>query len=289
MKLTKQIPVKEIMSNNIKYLMKVYNKSRKEVCLDLDFKYTTFCDWVNGNSYPRVENLESLAYYFRLGVKEIFMDIEGNPDLAKRVERYARDFGTVTRRNSSNNKNIINFNEDENVPDYQVELIDGQYYLLKLPSMIHQSLVSEIFGAIFMYIKNNKCDYRCFNGSIGIKVENKMDNIMDPDIIVCGLDLLKRSKLDRAPDWIIEVASPNTREKDFVIKKELYEEDGVREYWVVNPMSNNTRVYVNNSEHVCVSKDNHFDEVRIFEFDEVIESMVLDGFSIRISDLDLLG
>lgn len=55
---------KEIMSRNIKYYMDLNNKTRNEICNDLGFSYSTFTDWVNGNTYPRIDKIEMLSNYF---------------------------------------------------------------------------------------------------------------------------------------------------------------------------------------------------------------------------------
>ena len=55
---------KETMSKNIKYYMNKRDKTRKDICSTLGIKYTTFSDWVNGNSYPRIDKIELLANYF---------------------------------------------------------------------------------------------------------------------------------------------------------------------------------------------------------------------------------
>lgn len=57
---------KEIMSKNIKHYMKIYNKTRTEICNDLDISYTTFADWINAKTYPRIDKIELLANYFKI-------------------------------------------------------------------------------------------------------------------------------------------------------------------------------------------------------------------------------
>ena len=44
--------------------MDIKGKDRTEICKDLGFKYTTFTDWVNGNTYPRIDKIEMMANYF---------------------------------------------------------------------------------------------------------------------------------------------------------------------------------------------------------------------------------
>lgn len=58
--------VKIQISNNIKLLLMSEKKTRRQVCADLGFKYTTFCDWTNGNTTPNYRVLEQLGEYFQV-------------------------------------------------------------------------------------------------------------------------------------------------------------------------------------------------------------------------------
>ena len=42
---------KAVMAHNIQYYMELHGKTRSEMCEALGVKYTTFTDWVKGNSY----------------------------------------------------------------------------------------------------------------------------------------------------------------------------------------------------------------------------------------------
>lgn len=55
---------KQIMAQNIRFYMEQKGKNRTEICNDLGIKYTTFSDWINGNTYPRIDKIELLANYF---------------------------------------------------------------------------------------------------------------------------------------------------------------------------------------------------------------------------------
>lgn len=55
---------KEVMARNILRYMDINDKDRKTVCADLGISYTTFTDWVKGNTYPRIDKIELLANYF---------------------------------------------------------------------------------------------------------------------------------------------------------------------------------------------------------------------------------
>ena len=62
---------KEIMARNIQRLMDLYDKDRTEVCKDLGISYTTFTDWVNGKTYPRIDKIELLANYFHVSKADL--------------------------------------------------------------------------------------------------------------------------------------------------------------------------------------------------------------------------
>lgn len=62
---------KEVMAKNIKRLMTRYGKDRIEVCKDLGFKYTTFADWINAKTYPRIDKIEMMANYFNVSKAEL--------------------------------------------------------------------------------------------------------------------------------------------------------------------------------------------------------------------------
>ncbi|MGI5947880.1 MAG: helix-turn-helix domain-containing protein [Lachnospiraceae bacterium] len=62
---------KEIMARNIQYYMDKYEKTRQDMCEALGVKYTTFTDWVKGNSYPRIDKIELMANYFGISKSDL--------------------------------------------------------------------------------------------------------------------------------------------------------------------------------------------------------------------------
>ena len=55
---------KEIMSQNINYYLQKSGKTRNDLVADLNLKYMTVSDWINGKTYPRIDKIEMLANYF---------------------------------------------------------------------------------------------------------------------------------------------------------------------------------------------------------------------------------
>lgn len=82
---------KAIMAENIQRLMDSRGIDRNKICSDLGFKYTTFTDWVKGNTYPRIDKIEMMANYFGVNKSELVeKHVEGgyytNAEAAKFAE-----------------------------------------------------------------------------------------------------------------------------------------------------------------------------------------------------------
>lgn len=54
----------KVFADNLNYYMKINNVTRKQICKDLEFPYSTLRDWSNGNAYPRIDKIEIIANYF---------------------------------------------------------------------------------------------------------------------------------------------------------------------------------------------------------------------------------
>lgn len=90
------LDTKRIIAINLNRFMEYKNLTRKKVCADLDIKYTTFCEWVNGRAYPRIEALENLASYFGVQVGDFFFDCEqNNTNSDERIMSYVKRVGEL--------------------------------------------------------------------------------------------------------------------------------------------------------------------------------------------------
>ncbi|WP_456405852.1 Uma2 family endonuclease [Caldithrix abyssi] len=68
-----------------------------------------------------------------------------------------------------------------------------------------------------------------------------------PDILFIAKEnqkIITEDNIKGAPDLIIEILSPSSAYYDLVEKKELYEQFGVKEYWIVDPKKQRIEVFV---------------------------------------------
>lgn len=136
----------------------------------------------------------------------------------------------------------------EALPDGErAELIDGEMFIMESPSVTHQRILGELYVQINMYIKKNKGPCEVFL-PFGVYVADDTRNYVEPDLsIVCKPDKLDEKGCHGAPDWVIEITSPSNKIMDYGRKLSLYQENGVREYWIVDPKQKIVTVY--NFEH----------------------------------------
>ena len=274
---------KEIIASNLKLLLQIYHKSRKEVCTDLDISYTTFCDWLHARTYPRIDALEQMGYYFRIETRDFLVDMEKNKGLAERLSVYAKTIG-------------VRFQSEEKEPDFSVEdyyetpegypleLINGRFYVMESPGSKHQSIVYELGFVIGGYIKKNKGKCRVYPGPFDVELPTEKGTVVVPDItVVCDTSKVDKKGLKGVPDWVIEVLSASTQNKDKKEKLAVYEAVGVREYWIVDPFENKVCVYRQKN----IAGQNGYSLPDTYTFEEEIPSGIMKGLRIRMSELDI--
>lgn len=67
---------KDILSRNLKKYISKSGKDRMTIAEELDLSYSTLTDWVNGKKYPRINNIERLAVYFKVSKADLIEDFE---------------------------------------------------------------------------------------------------------------------------------------------------------------------------------------------------------------------
>lgn len=126
----------------------------------------------------------------------------------------------------------------------RAELIDGQIYNMALPSPFHQKLVMELSATIRNYIKKNGGPCEVYPAPFAVFLKQDAHNYVEPDIsVICHPSNLDARGYQGAPDFIIEIVSPSSQRMDYLTKLFKYRTAGVREYWIVNPLTQTVQVY----------------------------------------------
>lgn len=165
----------------------------------------------------------------------------------------------------------------ENLPEGQrAELIDGVIYDLSAPSTSHQELSGFLQARIWNHIRKNAANCKVFAAPFDVQLDADEYTLVQPDIsVICDEKKLTKKGCVGAPDWVIEVVSPNTSKVDFGVKLKKYIAAGVREYWIVDP----------SSESVFVAKNGDDSVLHVHSFSDPIRSEICQGLWINMPDM----
>ena len=170
--------------------------------------------------------------------------------------------------------------------DERVELIKGKIFKMSpAPSRNHQRIAMALINPISNYFKGQKCeayfapfDVRLIDSKKKKKSDENIYSVVQPDIcVICDPEKLDDRGCLGAPDWIIEILSPGNNKKEVDNKFRLYEENGVREYWVVYP----------SEQHVLVFdlKDENYQLRKIYTGEDHAPVGIFTDFEINLQEV----
>ncbi len=164
-----------------------------------------------------------------------------------------------------------------NLPEGQrAELIDGKLYAMAPPNRMHHEILGELYTSINTYIKSNGGACKVYPAPFAVNLDAEDKIWVEPDIsIICDKSKLTAKGCKGAPDWIIEIVSPGNQKNDYAIKLFKYRTAGVREYWIVNPMTEIVQIYSFDEE----------EDSNQFSFHDKIPVHIFSDLVIKISDL----
>jgi len=152
----------------------------------------------------------------------------------------------------------LDFNRQYTYADYlkwqfdeRVELIKGWIHRMSpAPGRKHQKIEGKIFYNLYKALINKRCEV--YNAPFDVRLlKNKGQNdkevvtVVQPDVVVvCDTSILDDKGCNGAPDLIVEVLSPSTMKKDFNEKFNIYEDNSVKEYWLIHPELHTFESYV---------------------------------------------
>ncbi|MFD2037612.1 Uma2 family endonuclease [Belliella marina] len=161
-----------------------------------------------------------------------------------------------------------------------VELIKGKIFKqAAAPRRIHQEVSFKVARIIADFLEGKKCKTFIAPFDVRLPVQSKKNEdiytVVQPDIcVICDLEKLDEMGCVGAPDLIIEILSPGNNQKELINKYEVYEESGVKEYWIIHPTEQTVMMYF--------LIDGKFQPSRLFTVGHKIKSSVIDGFELEL-------
>lgn len=156
--------------------------------------------------------------------------------------------------------------------DKRAELIGGDLLVTPAPNVEHQRIIKRIFVALNQWVEEHQLG-EVFIAPTDV-ILSKYD-VVQPDIFFVAkarIGIVRENFIEGPPDLIIEILSKRTEKRDKSIKSYLYSKYGVREYWIVDPVSQTITVSVYESDRL------HFKQA--YPISSNIESPLLPGLKL---------
>jgi Uma2 family endonuclease len=105
--------------------------------------------------------------------------------------------------------------------------------------------------------------------------------VLQPDALFISTErseIITEANIQGAPDLVVEVLSPSNIRLDTVVKRRLYAQYGVKEYWIVAPDSEHVEVFL-------LSADATYPKPTLYEPGDRLTSALLPGLEISVADL----
>jgi Uma2 family endonuclease len=166
----------------------------------------------------------------------------------------------------------------------RLELFRGKIFKLSAPNTKHQALLGNTYLLIASFLKKRSCKVFIAPFDVRLPVKNRkkddeVTTVVQPDLcIVCDESKIDSRGCCGAPDLVVEILSPGNSKKEIRLKHELYEEAGVKEYWIVNPEEENIVVFVLNEE-------GKFSGLKMYAGDDSIQSLAVPGLKVNLTEI----
>jgi Uma2 family endonuclease len=166
----------------------------------------------------------------------------------------------------------------------RLELFRGKIFKMAAPNMNHQVVGGHLYNLFYNYLKGKTC--RVFIAAFDVRLpvrnrkkDDEITTVVQPDVcIFCDPAKLDDRGACGAPDLAIETLSPGNRKEELRMKYEVYEEAGVKEYWIADPAKKAVLVF-------RLQPDGKFSVPEIFTGGDSLEAACVPGLKIDINEI----
>ena len=162
--------------------------------------------------------------------------------------------------------------------DERYELLDGELVMSPSPRLPHQEICMELGALLHLFVKTRGLG-RVYSAPCDVVLSET--DVVQPDLLFVANErahiLFDGDNVQGAPDLVVEILSPSTAERDRTVKRALYAQYGVQEYWLVDPDTKTVTVLVLDA--------GAFAEVACHGAGQTLTSPTLPGFTVNLNDL----
>lgn len=163
--------------------------------------------------------------------------------------------------------------------DERLELLDGVLTLPPAPNTAHQSVQTELGWRLARFVRERDLGH-VFFAPTDVVLSNT--DVVQPDLLFISrerAEIITPANIQGAPDLIVEIRSDSTAERDETLKRQLYADHGVEEYWLVNPEAATIAVLLLGGQRYA--------ETALYTAGQTLASPKLHGLSIPLDHVFL--
>jgi Uma2 family endonuclease len=162
---------------------------------------------------------------------------------------------------------------ESNLP---MELWDGELIMAPTPSFSHQEIVARLYERLKGWVTPRRLGKVVF-APIDMILTSRRATQPDVLFISGGRREIIQDRVRGAADLVAEVISPGSRHRDRIEKRDLYEQHGVKEYWIIDPEAETVEVlFLDMGEYRLVGRWRPGEHAR---------SQLLKGFTVAVAEL----
>ncbi len=161
--------------------------------------------------------------------------------------------------------------------DERYELLDGELIIMPAPSIAHQHVAMKLGTRLDTFVEE---------GNLGVLYSAPTDvvlsdtDVVQPDLLFISSErahIITPANIQGAPDLIVEIRSDSTAERDETLKRNLYAEHDVKEYWLVDPEAMTITL-------LCLGEGGYA-EMAAHSRGQTLTSPTLEGFSVNLDEI----
>lgn len=150
------------------------------------------------------------------------------------------------------------------------------------PNWYHQEISGNLYFNLAKILKKSSCNLYAAPFDVRLQKlkanDEKVTTVIQPDLcVICDENKLDDKGCNDSPDLIVEILSPGNTKKEMGIKFDLYEENDVKEYWIVDPSEKIVLMYV--------LKENKYVGLKPFIEDDNIASSLFPQLNFPLAEI----
>ena len=157
------------------------------------------------------------------------------------------------------------------------EYINGEIVMAPSPTVPHQIAQGNLYYALQTFVQHKGVG-RIFSSPLDVVLPT--GEVVQPDLFFLSTKQVARvraaKRVEEVPSFLVEILSPGSATQDTITKRELYEQNGVREYWIVDAEKRSIAQLVLRKKHYALTELGEGD---------AIKGAVLSGFEMKVGEL----